>query len=95
MIQQNEHRETTDQRAEQYWQTRTKPTRSIAAPRVQIKRSSAYDTDDASPFTAPPSKRIKQAPAEEYEYDEGVPEGGDTQAAEPVARGDDVPMNNA
>lgn len=95
MIRRNKDRNTTNQRAEQYWQTRTKPTRSITAPRIQIKRSSAYDTDDASPFTAPPSKRIRQAPAEEYEYDEGIPEGADTGAAEPVAREDDVPMNNA
>ncbi|EIM79203.1 uncharacterized protein STEHIDRAFT_163870 [Stereum hirsutum FP-91666 SS1] len=73
------------------WLSRLKSTKSITTPRTQLKRSTAYDTDDATPFTAPPSKRMRQVPTEDNQYDDTNPEEFDGNNAEAGAQDDDEP----
>lgn len=52
------------------WQQKMRTTKVISTPRIRIKRSTAYDTEDASEFTACPSKRVRPEQVEAYN-DEG------------------------
>lgn len=66
---------------------------SLVAPRIRMKRSTAYDTEEVTPFTAPPSKRIKPGPAEDVLYQEEAAGGSNANNAEGGDLGGDVQMN--
>lgn len=54
----------------QTWQQRIRSERTTTNYRKQVKRSTAYYTEDESPFAPRPSKKARQETREEYGDDE-------------------------
>lgn len=70
----------------QAWQHSIRIPRSISSGRVQVKRSTAYYTEDESPFAPRPSKRARRELTANYGEDEDGPsastsKSGDDQMA--------------